>query len=97
MVIVLFRIALFLPAAEGRPIWELMIGSTRNERIPPQPLAAGAAQALSTSFAPLIWAIWPSSLNSTRPPVPLIGSVPTGGLVVPVVRFQIIGELLDPT
>ena len=43
---------MFLPAAGG-PICPLMIGLTRKEMIPPQPLAAGADQALSTSSLPL--------------------------------------------
>src|SRR4051794_39583854 len=89
--------AVFLPAAEGRPIWPLMIGLTRKARMPPQPLAAGADQALSTSWAFLSLRIRAPSRNSTSPAVPVIGSLGLGGLVTPVVSSHLIGEPEEPT
>src|SRR5690349_22657029 len=75
-----------------------MIGSRiSSTRKPPQPVAPGAAQALSTSLAPLVRRMRPPSRNSTAPAEPLIGSLGFGGAVVPVVSSHQIGEALEPT
>ena len=83
---------MFLPAAAGRPEAALMIGlSSSSTRKPPQPLAPGADQALSTSLLFLATRMRPSSRNSISPAEPVIGVLGAGGLVVPVVSFQITG------
>src|SRR4029077_2142794 len=94
---VLVSFATFLPAAEGRPTWLSIIGSRISSTPrPPQPEACGADQLFSTNSALLICNSVLSSLNSASPPKPVIGAVPAGGLVVPVVRFQSNGEPEEP-
>src|SRR5689334_4299854 len=65
--------------------------------MPPQPVALGADQALSTSLAPASRTTDPSSNISRLPLAPLSGLLGPGGEVVPVVSFQTIGELAEPT
>src|SRR3954452_19768793 len=74
-----------------------MIGLTRKERMPPQPVAAGADQALSTSLLFLARRMRPSSRNSISPAEPVIFVFGAGGLVSPVVSFQMIGLAVEPT
>src|SRR3954470_20754236 len=96
--IVFTKTAVFLPEAAGRPPDALITGSRRSSTSgPPQPLAPGADHALSTSVAPLVSMIRPSSRNSTSPSVPEIGLFGGGGEVVPEVNFHISGLALEPT
>src|SRR6185312_4387652 len=74
-----------------------MIGLTRNERIPPQPVAVGADQAFSTRVFSVSSAISKLSLSSTNPGLPVIDLFGKDGFVGPVVNGQMIGELLEPT
>src|SRR6476646_9589629 len=95
--IVLLRIAVFLPAAAGKPAEALMIGSRMSSaRNPPQPVAPGAAQALSTSLLLLSCRIRPSSRNLTVPEAPSIEVLGGGGLVFQVVSSHQTGELEEP-
>ena len=89
--------AVFLPAGEGRPTAVSTIGSTSGASTPPQPVAPGADQVLSTS-RPMTPAarLRPPGSTERPPPTPLIGLFGGGGDVKPAVRFQTIGELLDP-
>ena len=64
------------------PSWELMIGLTRKERIPPQPLALGADQALSTSSAPLSLQDLAFFEEFDYPAEPVIELLGPGGAVV---------------
>ncbi len=89
--------ARLVPAAEGRPAWMSTAGSTRSASGPAQPLAPGAGNVLSTSELPLKTLIFPAALNSSLPEVPVSGSMPAGGLVVPVVRCGVSGSAGDPT
>src|SRR4051812_37721169 len=86
---VFLRIAVFLPAGAGRPAWTSITGSrSSSTKNPPQPVAPGADQALSTRTLPLRRKIAPFSISSPVPPTPVIGLLGPGGLVVPSVRFQ---------
>src|SRR2546423_1874153 len=92
-----FMIAVLWPAAAGSPASRSTAGSTTGERIPAQPLAPGAAKALSTSDVPVAVAILPRPANDDAcPRDPLMGPFGGGGLVVPVVRFNTTGSPSDP-
>src|SRR5664280_925679 len=82
------RIAVLCPAAAGMPSLALIKGSMRNEKIPPHPLAPGAANELLTREFLLIVRILPSGLLSSVPALPLICLFGSGGLVVSVVKLM---------
>ena len=89
---------MLVPAGEGTPTIELTNGSTSHEnRIPPQPLAPGAANELSTSLFSLNAMIVNAPDSAANVPgLPLIGLFGAGGEVVPVVRFSVIGLEFEP-
>src|SRR5580704_11421008 len=94
--IVLLRIAVFLPVVEGSPIFVSMMGSIRNDWLAPQPVAWGALKALSISESPAITRISPLPLLASAPNLPLIGLLGGGGLVLPFVRWSMIGLAFEP-
>lgn len=76
------KIAVFLPEAAGVPRIELTSGSTRKEKNPPHPLAAGAASVLLTRPPPMIVIRVNSSLDDRVPALPLTAPlVPVGKLI----------------
>ncbi len=89
------RIAVFLPAADGRPSLLSMIGPIKNANRPPHPSDLGAANELFTSELFLIVSS-PDSLNDNSPGLPVIGLFGAGGLVVPVVNSITSGAALEP-
>src|SRR5436853_5286470 len=96
----IWRVSL-VPAGEGRPDWlltrPLMLIGMKPNNVRTQPLAPGAAKALST-YSPSVRRRIPvasSKLNLGMTPV--IGLFGGGGLVVLNVKFNVIGFELEPT
>jgi len=84
------------PAVAGISSFKSTAKSTSNSKIPSQPFAPGAANALSTTLSPVATTSLPSLRNETVPRLPDIGVFGSGGLVVPVVKFRVIGLLDEP-
>src|SRR5215468_1346207 len=89
---VTWKTALFVPAGDGRPPTALTTRS--SESAGPQPAAAGAAKALSTTV-PMATISLPTSDTESR--CPDSGWFGGGGLVVPNVGSTTMGVWLDPT
>lgn len=86
-----------VPAGDGTPTISFTNGSTAHEkRIPPQPLAPGAANELSTRRPPLNVTTVPDGFSVSVPGKPLIDLFGGGGEVVAVVKLRLIGWLLEP-
>ena len=86
------------PAAAGRPTWRSTTSSSNGlSSDPPHPLTPGAVKVLSTREAPLILTIVSDGFRLTVPGLPVIGWVPEGGFVAPVVSCRRTGSVSEPT
>jgi hypothetical protein len=81
----LINVAELTPALAGRP--DLASTTLLSRPRSPQPVAPGTANVLSTTVCPLNSITGaPSAGCTTSPFEPVIGAMPAGGAVVPVVR-----------
>src|SRR3954468_7432609 len=92
------KTAVLVPAGAGSPTRALTSALMRPKPMKSQPVAAGAANELSTYLASL--ATMMLGLLGSSPGVasrPLIGVLGGGGLVVPFVRLSTTGLAFEPT
>ena len=93
--VVLFWMSVLFPAGEGRPSLLSISGSMMEERYPPQPVAVGTENALSTSVFSASSMKLNSSFAEIFPTLPLIGMFVLGAVWWTVARVVRRGQGVD--